>query len=127
MKVFLAIAAAIGMLYGVAFLLIPEFVLGNYGITTNDATVLMGRLFGLTLLGFAVSTWFVRETTDGKALRGLLMGLVIQAAIGVVVSLNGTISATMNVMGWSAVVIYAVLFVGYLYCFFANRAIIGRV
>jgi hypothetical protein len=74
-----------------------------------------------------LSTWFVRETSDTKALRGLLIGLAVHVALGVVVSLGGTINGAMNAMGWSAVAIYAVLFAGYLYCFFGHRAVVGRV
>jgi len=125
-KVFLAIAAAIAIIYGVAFVLIPDLVLASYGMTTDPSTVLSARYFGLTLLGLGLVAWLVRETSDGKALRGLLSGLAVQSIIGVVVSIWGTVSGTMNTMGWSAVLIYAVLLVGYVYYLFADRTVVGR-
>jgi hypothetical protein len=88
-KVFLAIAAAIAIIYGVAFVLIPDLVLASYGMMTDPSTVLSARYFGLTLLGLGLVAWFVRETSDGKALRGLLSGLAIQSVIGIVVSIWG--------------------------------------
>jgi hypothetical protein len=124
-KVFLAIAAAIAIIYGVAFVLIPDLVLASYGMMTDPSTVLSARFFGLTLLGLGLVGWLVRETSDGKALRGLLSGLAVQSVIGVV-SIWGTISGTMNAMGWSAVFIYAVLLVGYVYYLFADRTAISR-
>jgi hypothetical protein len=126
-KMFLAIAAAIAVVYGIAFVAAPDFVQANYGMTTNASSILAGRYFGLTLLGLGLITWLVRETSDVKALRGLLWGLAIQSAIGVLVSIWGTSSGTMNGMGWSAVLIYAVLLAGYLYYLFVDRTVARRV
>jgi hypothetical protein len=125
--VFLALAAAIAIIYGVAFILAPAFVLAHYGITPDAALILMARFFGLTLLGLGLVGWLIRETTDLKALRGLLSGLAVQSVIGLLVSIWGTTSGTMNGMGWSAVVIYAVLLAGYLYYLFADRTVAARV
>ena len=124
--VFLAIAAAIAIIYGIAFILVPDFVVTTYGIPANAALDLMARYFGLTLLGMGLITWLVRETTDAKALRGLLSGLSVQGAIGLIVSIWGTVSGVMNGMGWSAVLIYAILLAGYLYYLFADRTVLGR-
>jgi len=125
--VFLAIAAAIAIIYGVAFVIAPDFVLMTYGMTADAALNLMARYFGLTLLGLGLITWLVRDTTDGKALRGLLSGLAVQGAIGLLVSIWGTVGGVMNGMGWSGVLIYAVLLAGYLYYLFADRTAAGRV
>jgi hypothetical protein len=124
---FLAIAAAIAVIYGVAFIVAPDFVLITYGMVPNAASNLMARYFGVTLIGIGLITWLVRETSDGKALRGLLSGLAIQAAIGLLVSIWGTVSGTMNAMGWSAVLIYVILLAGYLYYLFADRTVASRV
>jgi hypothetical protein len=124
--VFLAIATAVAIIYGIAFILVPDFVLVTYGITANAALDLMARYFGLTLLGMGLITWLVRETTDGKALRGLLTGLSVQGVVGLLVSIWGTLNGTMNGMGWSAVLIYAILLAGYLYYLFADRTVLGR-
>jgi hypothetical protein len=125
-KVFLAIGAAIAILYGIAFVLAPAFVLATYGMTTEASTVLSARYFGLTLLGLGLIVWLVRETSDRTALRGLLSGLSVQSVIGVLVSIWGTLAGTMNAMGWSAVLIYAVLMAGYLYYRFADSTVTGR-
>jgi hypothetical protein len=68
--VFLAIAAAIAIIYGVAFILAPDYVLITYGMTPNTALNLMARYFGLTLIGIGLVTWLVRESSDVKAVRG---------------------------------------------------------
>jgi uncharacterized membrane protein len=123
---FLAIASAVAVVYGVAFVIIPEFVLVSYGMTADAASTLMARYFGLTLFGLGLVVWLVRETTDARALRGLLWGLAMQGAIGLVVSIWGTVSGSMNGMGWSAVLIYAIFLAGYLYYLFADGKTAGR-
>jgi hypothetical protein len=126
-KTFLAIAAAIALLYGIAFLVIPAFVMALYGIPSDAPTILGFRFFGATLLSLGLVVWFVRETSDRAALRGLLLGLAAGAAVGALVSIRGTVTGIMNAVGWSAVLIYVVLLAGYVYYLFADRAVAGRI
>jgi hypothetical protein len=127
LAVFLAIAAALAVIYGIAFVLVPDFVLVTYGITANAALDLMARYFGLTLLGQGVAVWLVKDAIEGKVLRGFLSGFALQSAIGLIVSIWATLGGVMNGMGWSAVVIYAFLLAGYLYYLFADRTVASRV
>jgi hypothetical protein len=124
-KLFLVIAAVIAILYGIAFLLIPGFVLASYGVTPNAPTILGFRFFGVALLSLGLVVWFVRDTSDWTALRGLLLGLSIGDVVGVVVSIWGTVTGIMNAMGWSAVLIYLVLLAGSVYYLSAGRADAG--
>ena len=125
LAVFLAIAAAVAIIYGIAFILVPDFVLVTYGVTANAALDLMARYFGLTLLGQGVVVWLIKDAVDGKVLR-FLSGFALQSAIGLLVSIWGTLGGILNALGWSAVLIYALLLVGYLYYLFADRAVLGR-
>jgi hypothetical protein len=126
LAVFLAIAAAVAIIYGIAFILVPDFVLVTYGVTANAALDLMARYFGLTLLGQGVVVWLIKDAVDGKVLRGFLSGFALQSAIGLLVSIWGTLGGILNGLGWSAVLIYALLLAGYLYYLFADRTVLGR-
>ena len=126
LAVFLAIAAAVAIIYGIAFILVPDFVLVTYGVTANAALDLMARYFGLTLLGQGVVVWLIKDAVDGKVLRGFLSGFALQSAIGLLVSIWGTLGGILNALGWSAVLIYALLLAGYLYYLFADRTVLGR-
>jgi hypothetical protein len=126
LTLFLALAAAIAIIYGVAFIVVPDFVAVTYGMTPNAALDLLARYFGLTLLGQGVVVWLIKDAVDGKVLRGFLSGFALQSAIGLLVSIWGTVGGIMNGMGWSAVLIYALLLAGYLYYLFADRAVLGR-
>jgi hypothetical protein len=126
LAVFLAIAAAVAIIYGIAFILVPDFVLVTYGVTANAALDLMARYFGLTLLGQGFVVWLIKDAVDGKVLRGFLSGFALQSAIGLLVSIWGTLGGILNGLGWSAVLIYALLLAGYLYYLFADRTVLGR-
>ncbi len=125
-KTFLAIAAAIALLYGIAFLVIPAFVMALYGIPRDAPTILGFRFFGTTLLSLGLVVWFVRATSDRAALRGLLLGLAAGNAVGALISISATVTGVMNAMGWSAVLIYVALVAGYLYFLFDDRTVAGR-
>ena len=81
----------------------------------------MTRFFGVTLITWGLAVWLVSESPDGVALRGVLVASVVGDAIGVIVSILSTIAGTMNAMGWSAVLIYAVLGLAALYFLVSGR------
>jgi hypothetical protein len=114
-RLFLAIAAVIAVVYGIGFILIPSVVLGLYGVESSASAVLGFRYFGATLLSLGLANWIIRESSDWTAIRGLLIANAGGNIVGLVVSVTATLVGTMNGMGWSAVLIYLVLLLGYLY------------
>jgi len=114
-RLFLAIAAVIAVVYGIGFILIPSVVLGLYGVESSASAVLGFRYFGATLLSLGLANWIIRESSDWTAIRGLLIANAAGNVVGLVVSVAATLVETMNGMGWSAVLIYLVLLLGYLY------------
>jgi hypothetical protein len=121
MSNFLKVVAVVAGIYGIVGVLFPNFLLTNYGVSTEAAAMLMTRFFGVTLIGWGIVNWLVSDSTDWIALRGVLVAGVIADAIGVVVSVAGTTAGTMNQMGWSGVLIYAVLGLGSLYFLVSGR------
>ena len=122
-KMLLAIASVITVLYGIAFLLIPKTVDAQFGITPDAATILANRFLGGALLALGVISWTVRVTTDRTALRGLLIGLSIGSAVGVLVAIWGIVRGITNAMGWSTVVIFGLLLAGYVYYLVTDPAL----
>jgi hypothetical protein len=125
-KMLLAVASVITVLYGIAFLLVPKAASAQFGITPDAATILADRFLAAALLGLGLVIWFVRVTTDPTALRGLLIGLSVGNAVGVVVAIWGNLRGITNAMGWSTVVIFGVLLAAYLYYLFTDSALAGR-
>lgn len=115
MTIFLKVTAVVATVYGIVGVLLPNFLLTNYGVSSDAAVILMTRFFGATLIAWGLVVWLVSDSTDWVALRGVLVAAVVADSIGLIVSLIGTIAGTMNAMGWSAVLIYAVFGLGALY------------
>lgn len=117
---FFAVIAVISVLNGIGLLLTPAAVLTTYGIEPVPGAVLGFRLLGLTLVEFGLINWFVRNSHDWTALRGLLVGGTIGYLLGLVVSLWATLAHVMNPAGWVLVATYAVLLLGYVYSLWAG-------
>jgi hypothetical protein len=66
-------------------------------------------------VGLGLVAWFIKDSTDRSATRGFLIAVSISSVAGLLVSIWGTLSGIMNGMGWSAVLIYLLLLIGYLY------------
>ena len=114
LRTFLMIVAVIALVYSVGLLLMPVFMETSYGTETSASVVLSDRFFGATLLSLSVITWLARDLT-GASVRPIITGSLIGNAVGLVVSLMGTLGGVMNASGWSAVVIYLVFALGFAY------------
>ena len=109
------INTVLSIVYGICFVLIPAKVLLLYGLTASAGEALMGQYFGVALIGIGLITWFAKNVTDSNAMGAIILALLISDIIGVIVSVIGTISGVMNTFGWSAVIIYLFLTLGFAY------------
>ncbi len=69
-----------------------------------------GAMFGIMLI-----TWFGRNAVESDLRRGVIWGLVVYDAIGVVISVIATLNGTFNFLGWSIAALYLFLTVGFAY------------
>jgi len=86
----------------------------------------VAQLFGAALLAFAVLTWTARNAPDSDTRRAILLAMVVGDGIGFIVSLIGQLGGVMNALGWSTVVIYLLLAVGFGYFCFAQPKATGQ-
>ena len=111
----LTLNAVVALVFGLGFLLVPGSVLAMYGATPGPQINLTGQLFAVELIHIAVLAWLIRNVSDGLAQRAVVIAGLVANLVGLVVSLIGTLSGVVNSLGWSAVVIYLVLGLGYAY------------
>jgi len=111
-KTIFTIHAIVPLVYGICFELVPSLLLSTYGVTQDPSSILMGRYFGVALIAIGLVCWFARVVTDTTARRAIVLGLLISNIIGVIVSVQGTLSGVMNSVGWTAVGIYVLLTLG---------------
>ena len=111
----LIINAIVALIYGIGFVLVPTTVLSLYGMTQGTSEALAGQFFGVALIAIGLLTWFARNVTDSDSQRAIILSLLISDVIGVIVAVLGTVNGVMNAFGWSAVLIYLILALGYAY------------
>ena len=107
--------AVVALVFGIAFVLLPGTLAGIYGVTPGPAVNLLGQFFGATLIAIGLLCWLVRNVSEGPAVKGAILALLVGDVIGLIVSLMGTLAGTMNAVGWSSVIIYLLLSLGLAY------------
>jgi hypothetical protein len=111
----MVVKAVVCLGFGILLLAIPGLLMSLYGVTLDQGGVLMARLYGASLLGNLLLTWFSRNDPGSEALRAAVLGLFVYDAVGLIVALVAVLSGVMNALGWSVVAIYLLLTVGYGY------------
>lgn len=114
LRTFLTISAVVALVYAVGLILAPGFMDTTYGFGGSSSEKLLTQFFGVELLALGVTTWLGRDLTGASA-RHLITGSLVGDAVGFIVALLGTLGGVMNSVGWSAVLIYLLLVLGYGY------------
>lgn len=115
--------AVIAAVFGVCFVVVPGQLMSLYGPEVTPQLVYVGRLFGAALIGIAVLTWTAKDAPDSEARHSILLAMLFGNGVGFVVALIGQLGGVMNSLGWSTVVIYLLLAIGFGYfCFVQPKA-----
>ena len=115
LRILMTVNAVIAFLFGVAFVLIPWQVYSFYAVEVNPQLNYMGQLFGAALIGYAILTWMAKGVTDSVARKAIILALFISEGIGFIVVFIGQLGNVVNAMGWSTVLIYLLLALGFGY------------
>lgn len=107
--------AVVALSFGIGFVLIPGPMWTLYGQTPGPALNLAGQFFGVELIAVGLLCWLARNVSDTAAQQAITLSLLVADVIGLIVSLIGVFGGVFNAMGWSAVVIYLGLSLGYAY------------
>jgi hypothetical protein len=120
--VLMTINSVIAAVFGIAFIVIPVRFLSIYGVVADARFAFVGQLFGAALFGFGMLTWLARTAGDSEARRAIVLALFVSDAIGFVVALIAQLRGLVNAVGWSTVVIYLVLAIGFGFFHFATTS-----
>ena len=101
-KNFLSIAGILAILYGLSFSLMPGQLMSLYNVDINPGGVLVGRLFGATLLGFGILNWMSRDINDEGAKQAVLTGNLVGDGLGfifvLIAQLGGVVDDVLTVV-----------------------------
>ena len=102
-------------IFGLSFLFVAATLMSFYGITLSPGGLVVARLFGAALIGFAVLSWFARNAEESIARGAIVLAFFISDSVGFIIALIGQLSGTVNAFGWSTVAIYLLLALGFGY------------
>jgi hypothetical protein len=97
-------------------------LLAQYGFAVNPESTLLMRYLGVQFVLEGLLAWFARNMADAGARRAIFLAFFIAAAIGAIVSLLGTISGTLNALGWLSVGLDALFVLGFGYFLLVKRS-----
>ena len=121
LKFWMIVKAMVVLVFGIGFVVIPEFVLDLFGMDLDEGGILMSRLFGAAYIFKALLFWLLRNTpTSERPIRVVLISDVVSDAIAFVVTLIATVNGVWNGLGWLPVGLYLVFGLVFAYFFFTK-------
>jgi len=113
-----AINIFIAIFFGGSCTFFPNFVFSLYGLIPEEASILVTRLVGGSILGFATLMWFGIKSSSVEAKRAIALALIVQDSIGCIASLIFQLTENVNYFGWFSLALYGVLALAYAYFIF---------
>ena len=120
----LTISSIIAAIFGLGFILMPGQLVSFYNVQLTGAGILIAQLYGGTLFSFGLLNWSARDFRDAPVRQAILTANLVGDALGSIFSLMGQLGGVpeINALGWSTVLLYLLLTLGYAYLrFFASR------
>lgn len=121
LRTLFAIGAVVALLFAAGLLVVPGTMNTIYGMGASSSEKLLARFFGVDLLIIGLILWLGRDLT-GVSARPIITANLIGNVVGTLVALVGTLRGVMNGLGWSAVLIYFLLALGFAYFQFMAEA-----
>ena len=121
-RTFFMIAAVVALVYSVGLLLAPGFMNSIYGFGVSSSETLLARFLGVDLLVVGLVLWLGRHL-NSVSTRPIVTANLIGNVVGFIVAAAGTLSGVMSGFGWSAVLIYLLLALGFAYFQFMTPAL----
>ena len=121
MKPFLTLSSLLVAVLGCGWLLLPEAMLGRWGVQTDTVGLFLGRRYGAMLLGYAVILWLGRAVGPSSGRTAILAGGAFVTCFIALVSAGGVLAGTVGSGAWITAGVEALLACGFLYFLVAGR------
>jgi hypothetical protein len=112
---FMIIAAILGLIFGLGFILFPVQLMDSYGVTLSEGGVWVSRYLGSAFIGIGLVAFFARNAGHSEALGAIVLGNFVLSVTGLVVAFLDSLLGSGNALTWLNVVIYLFLSLGFGY------------
>jgi len=121
MIVLFRVAMIVEAFFGLGFLLVPALVLAPLGVSLDETSALLARLFGAAILAFPFLLWLASLADDDRFRHGVALTMLAYYLISGALLLVAVLVGQLNARGWVVVALHAV-FVGW-FGWFAVRGV----
>jgi len=107
--------AIVCALFALIFFLDPLGAADMYGMQVGDAGAYLSRLLGASFVVLTIFLWLMRGVESPRNRRAICMAVCVGDLAGAVAALMAQLSGVTNTVGWTTVVLYLVLALGFGY------------
>ena len=118
----LVATAILGVIFGLAYLLVPEPVMRMFGTQTDASGYLAARFFGGACIGLGIIAWLARERGGEVAEEVVVPAFTLVFGLGTLLALLGTFSGLFSSVGWVVVAIFLAYAAAFAYFQFGKPA-----
>jgi hypothetical protein len=93
-------------IFGIGFLVAPGFLMGNMGLTLDETSTNLARLFGSMIISIPVLLFFARKSASEEFKIGVVYCAFTYLLLSTILLLNSQIKGMMNSMGWGIVLLH---------------------
>jgi hypothetical protein len=109
LKSLLTIAAAGAVIFGLGFLLLPEFTVAPFGAALDPVGALMTRFYGAMHLALGAIDWLGRDLVDVRARRAIAVGNLVYFALVAILATGAFFVGLTNALILGNAAFFAVL------------------
>jgi hypothetical protein len=93
-------------IFGIGFLFFPALLMDPMGVTLDETSISIARMFGSLILSIAVLMFFVRRSTNTDFKKGVIYSVCVYLFISDILLIKTQIQGLMNTLGWSMVLLH---------------------
>lgn len=113
-RMLFTITAVLMGFFGIGFILAPRQVFGLYGVSLDGGGVMLATVAGAAVVALAVLALTVRPAPESAAAQVAVQALLAFFLLKTIVTVVAQLQGVFNALGWSIVLIDALLTTGYL-------------
>lgn len=113
MKKLFTITLVVELIFGVGFIAAPGFMFGTFGVTPNDFSTSIIRVFGSALLAFVVLLWYGQSSTSADLHKAILRSMFVYWLVSSVFLAQAQLAGLFNTMGWGVVALHVGFLIAY--------------
>jgi hypothetical protein len=103
------------VIFGIGFLFVPGLLMGPMGVTLDETSTGIARLFGSLIISIPVLLFFVRRSTSTEFRRGVVYCVFTYLLLSTIILFINQLKGLMNPMGWGIVILHFVFMVWFGY------------